>query len=74
MRCPRFTLTQARRVMRQVKLPRGITPRQFLVGLNVEREHADVTRCTLLGTGRIAARHFQERKDYYVRLARYVER
>jgi hypothetical protein len=73
MRCPKFTLADAKRVMPQVRLPRGITPRAFLVGLNVEREHKDVTRCALLGTGKIAARHFWEGKDYYRKLITRVE-
>jgi hypothetical protein len=36
--------------------------------MNVEREHADVTRCSPLLTARIAAAHIRERSDYYQRL------
>lgn len=74
MRCPKFTLRQTTKVMRKVRLPKGITPQEFHRGTNVEREHADLTKCSILKSAMIAAAHYRERKDYYVRLAKYVEK
>lgn len=49
---------------------------EFRVGLEVEREHRDLTRLDALQTGRIAAAHLCEKsgRGYYERLKRYVER
>lgn len=43
------------------------------VGMNVEREHFDVTHCNRMLTAKIALAHLRERPDYYQRLKRYVE-
>jgi len=43
---------------------------QFTMGMNVELEHRDVTRGSLVMTGRIALAHLYEIPDYYTRLAR----
>lgn len=75
-RCPcrRFTLADAKRARRSVRLPAGANVSDLLVGMNIEREHADVTGCCPVPTARIAAAHLRERLDYYRLLARYVER
>lgn len=75
MHCPKFTLAAARAVLPTLNLPRGITPQALLVGMNVEREHLDlIGSCNPRKMGMVAAAHFRERKDYYVRLLKYVER
>jgi hypothetical protein len=68
MRCRRFTIKDAQMVMGRIRLPRGFSLHQLVAGMNVEREHADVTRCSPLLTARIAAAHIRERSDYYQRL------
>jgi hypothetical protein len=70
MRCRRFTLSDARKVRRRVRLPTNTTVDELLVGMLVEREHADVTRCSPLLSAKIAAAHLRERPDYYARLRR----
>lgn len=74
MRCRAFTLEEARGLRRSVRIPRSVSDAEWRRGLNTELEHADLTRCRGSSTARIAARHFRERPDYYVRLRRYVER
>lgn len=49
------------------------TARDLAIGMNVEREHYDVTDCNPVTTARIALVHLRERPDYYSRLKRYVE-
>lgn len=44
--------------------------RDFRQGLDVEREHGDVTRCDPVETGKIALAHLLEDKDYYRKLSR----
>ena len=51
----------------------GITPALLREGMEVEREHRDVTRLAVGTTARIAASHICERRDYYKRIKRYVE-
>lgn len=41
---------------------------QFLMGMNVELEHQDVTDGSLVKTAMIAAAHLREIPDYYTRL------
>jgi len=72
-RCRRFTLSDAKAARRRVRVPSSVTCDDLLVGMNVEREHADVTRCSPLLSAKIAAAHLRERHDYYRRLKRYVE-
>jgi len=75
--CRRYTLQQARRVARQLRVKWErvrYTERDLLVGMLVEREHRDVTHCAPVLSARIAMAHLRERPDYYVRLKRYVER
>lgn len=60
------------RLKRQVEKC-DITSTQLREGMEIEREHADVTRRGVLKTAKIAAAHICERPDYYKRLKRYVE-
>lgn len=46
---------------------------QFLLGMNVELEHQDVTDGSLVKTAMIAAAHLREVPDYYTKLKQYVE-
>lgn len=43
-------------------------------GMEVEREHGDLTKRDAVQTARIALAHLRERRDYYKLLKRYVER
>lgn len=43
-------------------------------GMKVELEHRDVTKGAIEKTARIAAAHICERRDYYKRLKKYVEK
>ena len=47
---------------------------EFLMGMNVELEHQDVTEGSLVKTAMIAASHLREVPDYYTKLKQYVER
>ena len=67
-RCRRFTLKDAKAARRRVRVPAAVTCDQLLEGMQVEREHADVTRCSPVLSARIAAAHLRERTDYYKRL------
>lgn len=51
----------------------GFTKKALTEGMNVEREHADVTGGGALITAKIAAAHLCERTDYYKRIKKYVE-
>jgi hypothetical protein len=73
MRCRRYTVNDARRIRGKLRLPGGISDEALAVGMNVEREHADLVGCAMRAHAMIAARHFRERPDYYVRLLKYVE-
>ena len=42
--------------------------KEFTKGVNVEREHKDVTKGNPLTTGKIALAHLREIPDYYTRL------
>lgn len=52
----------------------GITAAALREGMEVEREHSDVTGLGLKKTAKVAAAHLCERPDYYKRLKRFVER
>lgn len=43
------------------------------MGMDVEKEHDDVTHGDKLKTAKIAAAHLKERPDYYKKLKKYVE-
>lgn len=47
---------------------------QFVVGMNVELEHQDVTDGSLIKTAMIAAAHLRENPNYYTLLKKYVEK
>lgn len=51
----------------------GFTKPELREGMNVEKEHADVTGGGALITAKIAAAHLCERTDYYKRIKKYVE-
>lgn len=50
-----------------------ITPALLREGMEIEREHADVTKLAVGATAKVAAAHICERRDYYKRIKRYVE-
>lgn len=52
----------------------GVSKTALREGMAVEREHRDVTKLGVEKTARIALAHLCERKDYYKRLKKYVER
>jgi hypothetical protein len=72
VKCRRFTILDAKRAAKHLHV--RVRPEVLLVGMNVEREHQDVTRCSPTQSARIALAHLRERRDYYARLLRYVER
>jgi hypothetical protein len=47
---------------------------QFVLGMNVELEHQDVTEGSLVKTAMIAAAHLREVPDYYTKLKQFVEK
>jgi len=55
-------LKQARAARRRVRVPASVSDAAFVRCLNAEREHADVTRCSLLLTARICAAHLRKRR------------
>jgi hypothetical protein len=73
----RIPMAQVQRAMkslgRKVKACR-ITPALLREGMEVEREHRDVTGLAVAKTAKIAASHICERRDYYKRIKRYVEK
>ena len=52
----------------------GVTKAQLHTGMKVELEHKDVTHGGIEKTARIALAHLCERRDYYLRLKKYIER
>lgn len=71
VRCKPFTLAQARRAAARL---RTRMPAELLrEGMNVEREHRNITHCSPTLSAKIALAHLRERRDYYQRLKRYVE-
>lgn len=73
----RVKLSTARRAL--ARLPkksqacRGMTAERLREGMEIEREHRDVTKGAIGTTAKIAAAHICERPDYYTRIKRYVE-
>lgn len=47
---------------------------EFLMGMNVELEHQDVTDRNLIKTAKIAAAHLRENPKYYTLLKKHVEK
>ncbi len=73
MKCRRYTTADAKRAARALKV--RVDPKLLVVGMNVEREHKDIGACRHpVLAARIAMAHIRERRDYYARLKRYVER
>lgn len=73
----RISLQTARRALKL--LPPGrrackITAANLREGMEVEREHRDVTKGGMLKTAKIAAAHLCEKNDYYKQLKRFVEK
>jgi len=72
----RIPAAQVQRAMkslgRKVKACR-ITPALLREGMEVEREHRDLTRLAVSTTAKVAAAHICERRDYYKRIKKYVE-
>ena len=61
--------------MQKIRGASRFSARTVRVGMNVEREHADIGSChSPTKAAKIALAHLKERADYYKRLARYVER
>jgi hypothetical protein len=73
----RIPLDTAKRVLKRLPAKTracGITPAALREGMEIEREHRDVTKGGVLATAKIAASHLCERSDYYKRIKKYVER
>jgi hypothetical protein len=50
-----------------------MTAERLREGMEIEREHKDITQGRVGQTAKIAAAHICERPDYYRRIKRYVE-
>lgn len=73
----RIPLATAKRALS--RLPKktkacGFTASELREGMEIEREHRDVTQGAVGTTAKIAAAHLCERLDYYKRIKKYVER
>ena len=55
------------------KMKYNFDPREFLLGMQAELEHSDVTGGDLVLTAKIAAAHLREVPNYYTLLKKYVE-
>ena len=74
--CGRFTKAHALRAAHKLRVNWSkvrFTPADLAHGMNVEREHRNITGCSPTMSAKIALAHFRERPDYYRRLSRYVE-
>lgn len=47
---------------------------EFLLGMNVELEHQDITKGNIVKTAKIAAAHLKEKPNYYTLLKKYIEK
>ena len=73
----RIPVATAKRAMK--KLPAktkkcGFTPGELREGMEIEREHRDVTKGRVGTTAKIAASHLCEDRRYYKKLKKYVEK
>ena len=74
----RIPMKTAQRALK--KLPKrsrackGMTAAALREGMEIEREHRDITGGRVGMTAKIAASHICERPDYYRRIKRFVER
>lgn len=73
-RIPMPTVKRALKTLGRKAQACRITPALLREGMEVEREHRDVTRGAAGKTAKIAAAHLCERLDYYKRLKRFVEK
>jgi len=72
----RIPAAQVKRAMKSLgrKVQKcGITPAALRQGMEVEREHKNVSHLALGATAKVAAAHICERRDYYKRIKRYVK-
>ena len=72
----RIPVATAKRVLKRLPAKTracGFTPAELREGMEVEREHRDVTKGRVLDTAKVAAAHLCERRDYYKRLKKFVE-
>jgi len=73
-RVPLKTAQRAlKKLPRKAQACRGMTPAALREGMEIEREHRDITKGRVGQTAKIAAAHICERSDYYSRIKRYVE-
>ena len=73
----RIPLDTVKRAMKRLPKNRracGITPNLLREGMEIEREHRDVTGGRVGTTAKIAAAHICEDKQYYRKLKRYIEK
>jgi hypothetical protein len=65
------TLRQSELIGRKLHVNFDVVPlAEWHQGMCIETEHANVTRGSMLTTGKIALAHIQEYPDYYRRLVR----
>lgn len=66
------------RVYTKMKLAKkGVDPKEFHLGMNIELEHFDLTKGDLVKTAKITLAHLRELPDYNTRLKKmekYAER
>lgn len=72
-RIPLDTVKRARSKLPKSRRSCGFTTAELREGMEIEREHRDVTGGRVGTTARIAATHLCERRDYYKRLKKFVE-
>lgn len=74
-RIPTRTVKRAlKKLPKKSQACRGMTVSALREGMEIEREHRDVTKGAIGTTAKIAAAHICERPDYYKRIKKYVER
>jgi hypothetical protein len=56
------------------KLNKKYGKKETKSGMDVEKEHKDITKGNKTKTAKIVAAHLKERPDYYKRLKKYVEK
>lgn len=62
-----------KRLPKKAQACRGMTASALREGMEIEREHRDITKGRVGQTAKIAAAHICERPDYYSRIKRFVE-
>jgi hypothetical protein len=73
-RIPAATAKRAlKRLPKKTRACVGMTVAALREGMEIEREHRDITQGRVGQTAKIAAAHICERPDYYKRIKRYVE-